>query len=360
MKRLEESFIENQNMEGWVTIGPLSEILKTSSPILRQKLIKYRQSNPEWIRMAKNGKRTDEFFSPELQKKLKEELKPEIKGEWLTTSAMRKKGHVPAAEYIIQSKLVEIIRENQDLVNEVIIRGNPVKIYSPVVIELIKKALSEDFAPPGWSYMNQLIKDLSTYKFKILSIVKPYRISNPEWFKQYRAKEITTEHFSPELTDIIIKTLKVQKEESFFDFEKFKIEVRQTKIGTSSAYDEMAPDKGWPSYNWLVSQPFWVELKEAEKDPWAELFGENRIVRYSKPVIRQKAKEKVKAQLEIEKNGWQSVHDFAKSIGKTEGEVLRFLENRKTGAAHIKEENVDGVRVRFLSEPLQDVIKEEI
>jgi hypothetical protein len=311
--------------------------------------------------MAQNGKRRDEFFSPEMFEALKNEIKPEIKGEWLTISAMRKKGHIPAAGYIIETKLNEVIEKNPTLVAEIIVRGNLTKIYSPVAVNLAREMIASDFAPEGWSFVNKLVKDLSTYRHKILDIVKKYRTTNPEWFKIYRAGEITTEHFSPKLTEIIIKTLKKERSESVFDFEKFKIEVRKTGIGTSSAYDNLAPEKKWPSVNWLTSQDFWLKIKEEGKDPWAELFGENRVVRFYNVAARQSAKEEVKnIMTKKDPSTWKSLEELAIDLKIELSKLQKIMDTKIVGAAHVKEKVLNNKKIKLLSPALQDVIKEEI
>lgn len=76
--------------------------------------------------------------------------------------------------------------------------------YSPELCALIRKRFSEEIkAPEGWMTKRAITLKLGIDGRTYINFVEPYRESHPEWFHMYKSKTHFTEHYAPELCDLI-------------------------------------------------------------------------------------------------------------------------------------------------------------
>lgn len=205
---LKKKRIESAVPEGWLSPFALSGKLNLVLLSLQKQAEKYRQAHPEWFKFYTNiqGKEI-EHYSPELVaviSKTNSDFNPAPEN-WTTPNLSSKKiGLSPEtlkknAEYY-RSTYPEYFKFYKTE------RGVPREHFSPELAQILfNKYGNIESAPEGWLTAKMLAQLVGAGTLSIIKSAEKYRLDHPKWFKFYRNKTRTAEHFYPELVDIIKK-----------------------------------------------------------------------------------------------------------------------------------------------------------
>ena len=86
--------------------------------------------------------------------------------------------------------------------------GKNVEHYSPELIEIIKSNLLKESHIEGWQAIDSLKVELKSHRNTIKKFAEKYRLSHPEWFKEFKIGYNVTMHYSPELVEVIRKNFR--------------------------------------------------------------------------------------------------------------------------------------------------------
>ena len=196
-----------------MTIKKLAEKIGCNRSTIQEFIKKnnYKESNPKWFKKYKTEeKHIAEYLSPELVEIIEENLSIETAPEnWMAIKKLAEE--IGYADTTISN----FIKENNYK------ESNPkwFKMYktkekqnaehlSLELVEIIRENLSIETAPENWMAIKKLAEKIGCNRSAIQKFIKPYKESNPKWFKKYRTEEKhIAEYLSPELVKIIRENL---------------------------------------------------------------------------------------------------------------------------------------------------------
>jgi hypothetical protein len=192
--------------DGWLNIEILMKEIGVSKKTLRNHVEVYRQEHPGWFELHEDisGKR-EIYFHPDLVKLIRGKFKdntPPPNG-WLSAAPIMElvKSDLRTVKKYLENHKTdhpEWFKNCRD------IKGEIREYYSPELVEIIKNDYEP--APNGWVVMASLAKSLKKDHGMMKDFVRPYKISNPEWFKNYRDRGGPKREFlSPELVEMVRK-----------------------------------------------------------------------------------------------------------------------------------------------------------
>ena len=190
--------------ENWTTVRALTKELNISITAIRRYAEKYRSEHPEWFKFYENHLGLREmYYHPDLIKLIHNNFEDDetLPDGWISLTPMMKilKGDFRTVKRYLENYKAdhpEWFKNYKD------IGGRMREYYSPELVETMKK----DYAlkPTDWIVMASLTKNFKRDRKTIRDIMRPYRISNSDWFRNYRGSNgMITEHYSPELIEII-------------------------------------------------------------------------------------------------------------------------------------------------------------
>ncbi len=194
--------------DGWKTNGNIAvELLNTNQKTISKIADEYRATNPEYFKEFKSiqGKK-HEHYSPELVKIIVEEIQrlPIAPGGWKSTNELSEEldttyGKIESIAEKHRQHNPEYFKDYRNKQNRIL------GYYSPELVEIISKENSENKkAPEGWETNSKLALKHGRSNLKISNIADRYRITNPEYFKEFKIdRGRLFEHYSPELVEII-------------------------------------------------------------------------------------------------------------------------------------------------------------
>lgn len=197
---------------GWITNRQLADELGVADRTVERRVDRYKESNPEWFRFMKDrARRKNEHYSPELVKKIREELisVEHSKDNWKTIGKLSEEQGVSdntirriALKYKSENRYFRKFKDKSTGLISV--------HYSPELVEIITKNLSDiKKSETGWKTRGQLAKELGTDFATIGRMANKYRKSNPEYFGSMKSlTRLNAVHYSPELVEIIEKEFK--------------------------------------------------------------------------------------------------------------------------------------------------------
>ena len=225
VKIIEEHFEKKNTLapEGWVTA---SSIARSEEVIGTQKNInkfaeQYRKSHPDWFKEYRTGTLNVEHFSPELVQIILDKFNADKSpGGWLSANTIA--DEVSSTPLTIKTFAQKYYTSNPEWFKEYRAGAVAAEHYSPELTTLIKNHFTErnSPAPEGWFTAVDLGKKMPLSEGSIRVKADKYRLSNPEWFKEYAIKNSEkdkkdignriAEHYSPALVEIINKYVKEQ------------------------------------------------------------------------------------------------------------------------------------------------------
>lgn len=180
---------------------------------------------------------------------------------WMTEQEIQSK--LGVSRNFIVSSIAAIVEKNPDWTKKFASKKRALLIafYSPGVLELIEKSLSErpKLAPPGWMTRGKLADELKTKSEKIEEIIAPYRQTNDTYFREYiDARNRASEYLSPTLIAIVRAVLNTESELPE-DYSPEIIEIIRGLTVVKSEKLEEAPE------GWMTVNTFCVQSKMAEE-----------------------------------------------------------------------------------------------
>lgn len=204
--------------EGWMTNSGLATTLRSTYDTIKRIAERHRNNHPEWFsgEYVDKLKRPAEHLSPKLIEIISKELseKTPAPDGWLTNTGLAAKlnTHIQTTERIAN---LHRVGHPEWFSSEYVDKKNKkAEHFAPKLVEIITKELSDKTpAPTGWITNGNLSKTSGSAFKTIQKIAKPYRTSHPEWFSDKYSDKTNkpTEHFAPELVDIIIKEINERK-----------------------------------------------------------------------------------------------------------------------------------------------------
>lgn len=205
IKLIKKEFEIEKPMEGWTTPNQLLKIM----PFGLEKIIimanEHRQNHPEWFKTFKTGKHTAEHYSPELVEILASKKRDIAPPGWMSGSMIEEAGIAsrPTAKKVAERYRIEKPEWFQDYY----IGPKLTEHYSPEIVDVIRREFFVEKPPEGWftaSYFKDKIKGAPP---GVVKFVEQYRSRHPEWFKTYKGRSMTAEHYSPELVKLIMNNM---------------------------------------------------------------------------------------------------------------------------------------------------------
>ncbi len=203
---LQKELVDNIAPEGWKVLRALRFSIGISGSPIKKIAEPYRDSNPEWFKTFRSEDgNLREYFSPELVSIIETELLKEGEAPegWLRNTTIANSLEVTKEK---TKKLADQSREaHPEWFKDFRGKEGIFEYYSPELILIIKNSIfiEENEAPGGWE-TNKGLQNKTNFSYYLLEkIEEPYRLTHPEWFKNFRSKTGVYEHLSPELVSII-------------------------------------------------------------------------------------------------------------------------------------------------------------
>lgn len=202
-KKIEMTTTNLSKTHGWETPSFLAKKLGKDPETIVGKASEYLIENPELEKIFRTSGGVVKHYSPELLAKLTEyfsELKKAPDG-WLTNREIVKMLGITKPTVSTAAKKYE--KEHPQSMHKYLNQGKLVVYHSPELVQKLKSDFGEiEWAPEGWLTIGGAIGTFgsSTTAHKI---VDKYRLSHPEWYRNFRTNQGVFEHFSPELAKII-------------------------------------------------------------------------------------------------------------------------------------------------------------
>lgn len=198
--------------EGWMipvnfarSIGrDVSAVLRLANP--------YRAAHPEWFGRYANGRWDEsEYFHPQLLSAIKFEIDSYVAAPegWRTLMNLVKDCDVDRES--IKLFVAKFRMQHPDWFKQFrISNGRVLEHFHP---DLVKKILDKyknipEEAPQGWQTNFNLARKLRRAEVTVAEFADRFRISQPEWFREYSKSGRPREHYAPELVQLIVRDLK--------------------------------------------------------------------------------------------------------------------------------------------------------
>lgn len=212
-KNFSDSRIELEEPPGgWLNANQVSKDNEINHQQVQKLAEKYRNNHTDWFGVYKSRSGNFEYYHPTLVEKIIKDYQPQKETEkpkpgWMSVKALTTKA---GASYKTIEKEVNSYRKSNPEWFEMA-KTNSHKItehYAPELSNIIIEKMNSSKVPEGW-YTPSTMRDmfhLSEVTIKNYIEEKGFRISNPEWFVNYRNDMgKTIEHYHPDLVNIIEK-----------------------------------------------------------------------------------------------------------------------------------------------------------
>lgn len=192
--------------EGWLTNRQTSEHLKTFKKKTQLVANQYLESNPEWFKTYRDSMGRDfMYFAPQLIEKIAEQVKkPESPPSgWMHKNELAKlTGRTGEG---IRFSYMNYREDHPEWFKQFTDENNTVREYfAPELVDIVlETADREKQAPEGWLNMYRLGLETKKGSNFLETLIKPYKMTNPEWFKKYIGGHVYSTHFAPELVALV-------------------------------------------------------------------------------------------------------------------------------------------------------------
>lgn len=195
--------------EGYRNTSQVAKFLGIDHGTVGRAVEAYREKKPEWFSQYRTGQTILECFSPELVDKMRDDIEGiELVPEgWCTNGGLAKELGVDLGT---TKKIANEYRgSNPDWFRLFKYEsGQRHEFFSPELVTIIRDEINQrKEAPDGWLTPTAISRELNVDFGTITNISDPHHESNPEWFTKFKSGTQFTEHYAPELIEIIRKTL---------------------------------------------------------------------------------------------------------------------------------------------------------
>ncbi len=194
--------------ERWLTTSATAENVDASFSGVKTVAESFRNSHPEWfVHYLTSGGLYTEHYAPELVENIAQIIGSRERApiNWLTHSSVAKS--VGAAQETIRN-IAEEYREDHPewFKRHASINAEEYEYYHPQLVQLIKEKLTvrREGIPANWMLHSDLANEARMGYGHLRTIVEPYRLTNPDWFRTARSvKGKDVECYSPELIQVV-------------------------------------------------------------------------------------------------------------------------------------------------------------
>lgn len=190
---------------GWLTIKRLLREAGALGGTAEKIIERHKPLHPEWFRFFNK----QEYAHPDLVDLINKELEGQqhkAPGGWQFDEQLILSLNLPKRTIRLLAERYRAIHPEW-FYNYIGYDGKLHEHYDPQLVGAIQNDCKTPFekAPPGWMNKNQLSKPFSSATDSVIErIVRTYRTSNPEWFKNFLdATNKITEFFHPDLIALI-------------------------------------------------------------------------------------------------------------------------------------------------------------
>src|SRR3989344_2652713 len=200
--------------EGWMTNGGVKKLLGgVSFRSVKATADAFRSTHPEWFKDYLDAVgNLSTHFSPDLIAIIKRGLKE--KGESVPAGWMRNGGLATSLEvgFGLVEKIAEPFRSTHPQWFKKFLNKNKLfEYYHPNLVMIVRQRIKErgELAPEGWETKPRMAELLDVSHHLIKQVVEPFRITHPEWFKEYSdTTKRLAEYYHPDLVVLIKQSLK--------------------------------------------------------------------------------------------------------------------------------------------------------
>jgi len=199
--------------EGWVTAGGLAVRLDIGSPFIQKIAEPFRSTHPQWFKeFLDKAKNISEHYSPDLVTIVEQTIRE--RGEsapegWVTNGGL-------AVLLRVSSGFIEKIAEpfrstHPQWFKKFLNKNKLFEYYHPNLVMIVRQRIKErgELAPEGWETKPRMAELLDVSHHLIKQVVEPFRITHPEWFKEYSdTTKRLAEYYHPDLVVLIKQSLK--------------------------------------------------------------------------------------------------------------------------------------------------------
>ncbi len=304
--------------EGWMTASGLQNKYGVAWKTVNNFVDQYRETNPEWFRLFRNGTRVAEAFHPDLIAIIEEKIVLEKVPEgWMTASMLISQDGM-VWETI--NNFVNQYREtNPEWFGKFKSGSNITEAFHPELISIIREKIIVEKVPENWMTASRLHDQIKVTARIINNFVNKYRETNPDWFGKFRSGPNITEAFHPDLVNMIKENLNIEKiPEGWMTARKL---IKHTKSSTPTVnnfvdqYRETNPE-------WFGKFKSGSNITEAFHPDLVAIFEKNSIIMPEDWITASKLANKVKA-------SYKSINSFADQYRK---DNPRWFGEFKTGS----------------------------
>ncbi len=192
------------------------------------------------------------------------------------------------------------------------VQGKEVEHYSPELIKIILKKYEENIpAPEGWVTAHSLSKKLGVDPITLKNYSDKYRLSNPNYFKNYISSSGSIrEHYAPQLVDIL-----------FYEYGKIESAPRGwlTAGGLSKITDLGSDTINKFAKNYRIEHPEWIKTYKNNMGQRIEHFH---------PELLSSIKEEYE-KIKTAPEGWLTAFALAGKLGTTHYTIVNYAEQYK-------------------------------
>lgn len=339
--------------EGWIGLNQLAKDLGTDSKSVEASAEKYRETNPEWFRIALNPRQRmkQRIIAPELATIIREKYKElanleEVPEGWLGLSELADLIGIDRTS--LESTVNKYQPTNPEWFRIALRKGKRIKklVVAPELIAIVRKKYEErEAVPEGWKTINTLRQETGAAFNRIDRLAEEYRPAHPEWFREYTGKGRRPRiHLAPELVKIIAETIAAQKN---------------------------IPD-GWVHFGNVTKQlgifhPEAYQLAEPYRTTHPEWFGffsnQRKAIEYISPELFSAIKKDYES-ISIPPDGWLNAGEFFKSFaikknyGKLDELVARYRVTHPEWIRRFRGRNI-GMKLDHFSPELVALLKQD-
>ncbi len=288
---------------GWMNAHQICKKFNLNYFTLKNFIEKYKVEDPDCFKICKSGSQITEYydlnFINEVKDNLFNETLPAPDG-WSTSRAL---GLIVGSGYSSMEKFTKEYREKYpEWFKEYKTKqGLILEHLSPEMVDIIKKEKLKIKTPEGWFNASTLRDVFRVSDVTIRNFVEKFRDEHPDWFNQYQSGPKISEHYSPELVDIIKDNFKIQSE----ILEAPKGWETTSKISSSNNIDYGAVKN------------FAKKFKESNHK-WFKYFKTPKIAEHYSPELVEIILKHFKEMKTIQppEEGWVNSYTLAKELGR--------------------------------------------
>lgn len=192
--------------EGWQSANALVKKLHAAEPTIKKIAEPYRDDHPDWFKQFVVMGRSVEHYSPELIEQIIKNLESSGAPEgWLSKGQLGEELGVNASTIGIFANKYQAGHPNW--FKKYRSKMTFPEHYHPNLVKLIRENIKSEKPDINWLNAFQLMRETGISYNGVKGFVEKFRKKNEGWFKTYQQGVRKVEYYSPELIEIMKKSL---------------------------------------------------------------------------------------------------------------------------------------------------------